>query len=106
MATLSQAQAKNSHIDHGVRPSLLVGQDTNGNLIVLNLDSNGNLTVTTSSAGFGFTQLGDAVVFDSSGSNSDAYILKSGGVSGTTLQTITVTYTDSNKSVVSNWVRT
>ena len=40
-----------------------------------------------------------------SGSTTDTYVYKSGGSGGTTVQTITVTYTDSTKATLSSVAR-
>jgi hypothetical protein len=41
-----------------------------------------------------------------SGTTTDTYVYKTGGVSGTTTATITVTWTDSNKTTLSSVART
>ena len=63
------------------------------------------VTSTDNPVGFGFTAIGDAIV-PAYGATSDAYVLKSGGIAGTVVQTITINYTDATKAVALNYVRT
>lgn len=48
----------------------------------------------------------DAIVASYPSSIAEVYTYKTGGVSGTTVATVTVTYTDSTKEVLSTVVRT
>jgi hypothetical protein len=48
----------------------------------------------------------DAVVYTNTSGTVDTYVYKTGGVSGTTVATVTITYTDSTKSQTSTIVRT
>lgn len=47
----------------------------------------------------------DSIVTDYSGLTSDVYTYKTGGVSGTIVATITITYADATKAVISSVVR-
>ena len=92
---------------HKIQPSLMVAVDPAGDAIALKADTDGNLfaTATITSSGAGWSLAGDSTTIDTSGSNVDVYSLRSGGASGTVLQTITVTYSDSNKTQIVSTVR-
>lgn len=47
----------------------------------------------------------DSIVPDYSGLNADVYVYKTGGVSGITVATVTITYADATKAVISSVVR-
>jgi hypothetical protein len=92
---------------HKIQPSLLVAVDPSGETVAVKADVDGNLssTATITSSGAGWSLAGDSTTIDTSGSNVDVYSLRSGGASGTVLQTITVTYSDSNKTQIVSTVR-
>jgi hypothetical protein len=48
----------------------------------------------------------DYLSFDGSGTYTDVYVYKSGGASGTTLATITITYTTAAKTVLVTVIKT
>lgn len=69
------------------------------------LDTSGvtvNTKETTGLVPFAFDYIGA----NYSGSDYDVYTYKTGGVSGTTVATITVTWTDATKSVLVSVIRT
>ena len=66
-------------------------------------DSNGNIVNPPSGLVPGIY---DAIVPDYTGSTSDVYVYKVGGVSGTTVATITINYMDSTKAVMTSIIKT
>jgi len=66
---------------------------------------NANGTIINPATGFAIPPY-DTIVPDYSGSTADVYVYKIGGISGTTVGTITISYTDSTKSVMTSIVKT
>lgn len=93
---------------HHPEPVILAGTKSDGTAELIETDGSGGLKVaaTLSSAGAGWTLSGDAVTVDTSGSNVDVYSLRTGGIAGTVLQIITVTYSDATKEQIVATART
>ena len=66
---------------------------------------NANGTIINPATGFAIPPY-NAIVPNYSGSTSDVYVYKSGGVSGTTVATLTINYTDSTKAVMASIIQT
>lgn len=88
-------------------PSLLVGVDPSGDPIPIAADADGKMlaTTTVSQAGSGWTIEGDTTTVDTSGLDYDVFSLRVGGLAGTVVQTMTVTYSDSTKTQIISTVR-
>jgi len=91
-----------------IRPSLMYRWDANPLSAVLwdgSLQASG-LVIGTVKISDGFN-LG---IFDyvslTSGGTTDTYVFKTGGSGGTTVATVTITYTDSTKATISTVVKT
>jgi hypothetical protein len=71
------------------------------------LDSNSNVAVRTLSETLGIliNKNYDSIAVTYPTTSSETYTFKTGGLSGTTVYTLTVTYTDSTKTVLSSVVR-
>lgn len=104
---LKEILAKIPSAFHKITPSLLVGIDPSGDPAAVKTDSDGKLlaTATTTQAGAGWTIEGDAVTVVTSAPTVDVWSLRSGGLTGTVVQTITVTYSDSNKTQIVSTLR-
>jgi hypothetical protein len=63
------------------------------------------VSTTVAAAGVGFSVAGDAIV-PTFGATSDVYALKTDGIAGAVVQTLTVNYVDATKAVILNIVRT
>lgn len=71
------------------------------------VDVDGETTVkVTSIGGLSVPSDSDSIVASYPNATTEVYEYKSGGVSGTLLQTITVTYTDSTKEFIDTVVKT
>ena len=90
----------NPAYNHHAEVSMLAGTKDDGTAVLIKADSAGNITTVGTASGLGWTESGDAWTLDDSGSNTRIYSLRTGGVSGTVVQTITLTYSDASKSTV------
>jgi hypothetical protein len=69
--------------------------------------TNGKLdSILAKQAGSLITAVHDCIVPDETGLTSNVYRYKTGGVAGTTVQTLTINYTDATKTIASSYVRT
>jgi hypothetical protein len=66
----------------------------------------GRLLVTSTAGGSLITVSYDAIAYTDTSSTVDTYTFYLGGLSGVLVATVTITYTDSTKAVVSTVVRT
>jgi hypothetical protein len=69
------------------------------------VDLSGNLKVNIAVTNFGIPSH-DYISANFAGATTDVYTFKSGGSGGTTVATVTITYTDSTKAVISTVART
>jgi hypothetical protein len=104
---LKESLAKISGSFHKLVPSLLVGINPSGEAAPIQTDSDGKLlaTATIAQSGVGWTEEGDATVREAGDVTHDVWTLRVGGVSGTIVQTLTVTYSDAKKTQINSVVR-
>ncbi len=77
----------------------------NGSGQYMAVNSDGSINVSATSTQM-FTLPFDSIVASYPSGTVEVYVSKVGGTSGTTQQTVTVTYTDSTKALISSVVRT
>lgn len=71
----------------------IYGTPDGNNIYRLAINPDGSISTSTSSQNFDYVGLAQA-------SLTDTYTFKTGGVSGTTVKTITITYTDASKATM------
>lgn len=113
-ATLAAAKLVLDSIDNGLPNALGRQAEAASTGVALSTEDKASLdaigtkldTLTTKTAGALINVSHDAIVPNFGGATTDVYSYKTGGAGGTTVATLTITYTDATKATVTSYVVT